>query len=74
VTAPNPPLSAWRAHTGAASGRQGRSREAGARQRQPLRPEACPVHCCQQQASTDLVTPHLTRASDAIQPDQRPIG
>ncbi|MGQ0686973.1 hypothetical protein, partial [Bradyrhizobium sp.] len=29
---------------------------------------------CQQQASTDLVTPHLTRASDAIQPDQRPIG
>ena len=31
ATAHNPPLSAWRAQTGVASGRQGRSREAGAR-------------------------------------------
>jgi hypothetical protein len=29
LCAPNPSLSAWRAQTGAASGRQGRSREAG---------------------------------------------
>jgi len=49
LCAPNPPWSAWRAQTGAASGRQGRSREAGPRQRQPLRAEAGPVHCCQQQ-------------------------
>lgn len=49
LCAPNPPLSAWRAQTGAASGRQGRNREAGARRRQPLRPEAGPVHCCHQQ-------------------------
>ena len=49
LCAPNPPWSAWRAQTGAASGRQGRSREAGPRQRQPLRAEAGPVHRCQQQ-------------------------
>ena len=48
----NPPLSAWIAQTGAASGSQGRSREAGARRRQPLRPDAGPVHCRQQQAPT----------------------
>jgi hypothetical protein len=52
MTASNQPLYAWRAQTGAASGRQGRSREAGARQRQLLRPDAGPVHCRQQQEPT----------------------
>jgi hypothetical protein len=66
ATASNPPLSAWRAQTRATSGRQGRSREAGARQRQPLRPDAGPVYCRQQQAITDLTGPHRTRISDAM--------
>jgi hypothetical protein len=54
---------------GAASGRQGRSREAGARQRQPLRPEAGQVHCCQQQrpqASSGRIQLALRTPSDWI--------
>jgi hypothetical protein len=74
ATAPNPPLPAWTAQTGAASGRQGRSREAGARQRQSLRTDADPVHCRQQQATTGLNWPHRTRASGAKRRDLRSSG
>src|SRR5689334_12569262 len=42
------------AQTGAASGRQGRSGEAGARQRDPLRPDVSPVHCPRRQATIGL--------------------
>src|SRR3954469_18699937 len=71
ATVPNPPLSAWRVQTGAASGSLGRSREA-ARRRRPLRLRPS-GHYCQQQkegwqppTSPDLIAVTFRPPCDGI--------